>query len=210
MLPNTFPSLEEFEIKKSKPLLICDADEVIFDFMNSFEKYLEKKNLYFNWNSYALEGNIIDNNNNAVEKRLIKKIIDDFFLNNTFNMRLISGAKESLNRISKAYNIIILSNIPFRFYDKRLLSLKKNGFEYPFFANQGTKGKTIKFMSKKLNSVWFIDDSPYQIKSVKLEKAEVNTILYVNNTKLASLITQEKCWDYYSNHWKQNEKILLN
>ena len=65
-------------------------------------------------------------------------------------------------------------------------------------------------MSKKLNSVWFIDDSPYQIKSVKLEKAEVNTILYVNNTKLASLITQEKCWDYYSNHWKQNEKILLN
>ena len=43
--------------------------------MNSFERYLNSKNLYFNWESYALEGNILDEKNKKIDKTKISTII---------------------------------------------------------------------------------------------------------------------------------------
>ena len=62
------------------PLIVCDADEVIFDFMNSFETYLHTKGLYFNWKSYALEGKILNDKNQALSKNQITDIIHNFFI----------------------------------------------------------------------------------------------------------------------------------
>ena len=53
------PSLNSIKIQENKPTLICDADEVIFDFMNEFLIFFKKNKLSFNWASYALTGNII-------------------------------------------------------------------------------------------------------------------------------------------------------
>ena len=58
--PTTYPNIDISFLNNNKPLLVCDADEVIFDFMISFESYLNGQNLFFSWNSYALEGNILD------------------------------------------------------------------------------------------------------------------------------------------------------
>ena len=59
--------------------------------------------------------------------------------------------------------------------------------------------------------IWFIDDSPYQIKSVKLEEKNVNTILFVGNSKLEALIkSKNKYCDHFSNKWEDNIKTILN
>ena len=59
--------------------------------------------------------------------------------------------------------------------------------------------------------IWFIDDSPYQIKSVKLEEKNVNTILFVSNSKLEALIkSKNKYCDHFSNKWEDNIKTILN
>ena len=44
VLEKTFPVLNSIEILNSKPTLICDADEVIFDFMNELLIFLKKIN----------------------------------------------------------------------------------------------------------------------------------------------------------------------
>ena len=208
----TFPKLITYKIIKDKPLIVCDADEVIFDFMYSFEKYLHAKSLYFNWKSYALEGNILNDKNEALNRRQITDTINSFFMNKTESMSLVEGAVNSLQILSKKHNIIILSNIPFKFYEKRKVALKKCGINFPFFANTGPKGKAVKYLSDiHKGKIWFIDDSPYQIKSVKLEEKNVNTILFVGNSKLEALIkSKNEYCDHFSNKWEDNIKTILN
>ena len=212
MQPLTYPELISYKIKKDKPLIVCDADEVIFDFMYSFEKYLHAKSLYFNWKSYALEGNILNNKNEALNKSQITDTINNFFMHETESMSLVEGAANSLKILSKQNSIIILSNIPFKFYEKRRIALKKCGINFPFFANTGPKGKAVKYLSDiHKGKIWFIDDSPYQIKSVKLEEKNVNTILFVGNSKLEALIkSKNKYCDHFSNKWEDNIKTILN
>lgn len=211
MQPSTYPKINISDINQDKPLIVCDADEVIFDFMNSFERYLNSINLYFNWASYALEGNILNDKKKAIDKNHINEIINNFFKTNTVDMKLVKGAKQSLNKLSKYFNIIILSNIPFKFYEKRKSALNKHNLNFPFYANKGPKGKTIKYIAKIFKKdIWFIDDSPYQIKSVKIEEKRINTILFVGNSKLEALIKKKNISDYFSNAWKDNLKTILN
>ena len=63
---NTHPDIKKLVINNNKPLIVCDADEVIFDFMSTFEIFLKSNNLYFNWKSYALNGNILNKNKIAI------------------------------------------------------------------------------------------------------------------------------------------------
>ena len=210
MKPLTFPEISNFLFDINKPLIICDADQVIFDFMNTFEKHLYKNKLIFNWKSYALDGNILDDKGQAINNNQIKDIITDFFRQNTSSMELIKGAKNSLKILSKSFNIIILSNIPFEFYEKRKNALINHNLNFPFFANKGPKGVTVKFISKFFKeNIWFIDDSPYQIKSVKLAMSTISTILFVNNVKLVKLSPDKEYCDYFSKNWKNNLKIIL-
>ena len=104
MLPlNTHPNINISFLNNNKPLLVCDADEVIFDFMTSFESYLNDQNLFFSWKSYALEGNILDKYKKKIHKDFIKEIINDFFKANTGTMNLMNGAKKSLKKVAKKY-----------------------------------------------------------------------------------------------------------
>ena len=55
---DVIPQLNELSLNTSKPLLISDADEVILDFLGSFEKYLLTFNLKIDLSTYSLLGNI--------------------------------------------------------------------------------------------------------------------------------------------------------
>ena len=212
MLSKTvYPQLDTIRYNKVRPLIICDADEVIFNFMDEFINFLGKEELIFSWESYALSGNIIDKKGKQISDKVIKYLIKKFFSECTCNMKLIKGVKKSLIQLSNYFNILILSNIPFQHYGKRKLALKENKLDFPFIANIGEKGNTCFAILKMFKQkTWFIDDSPFQIYSVKKINPTISTILFVANKKLAKLIDKEKCWDYYSNSWKENKNILTN
>ena len=91
-----------------------------------------------------------------------------------------------------------------------LKALKKYELNFPFFSNNGPKGKALAYISKIYKGdIWFIDDSPYQIKSVKKEAKNINTILFIANKKLEALINNKNYGDFFSNSWKKNTKIIL-
>ena len=100
-MQTTLPSLNSLQIIKNKPTLICDADEVIFDFMNELITFLKSHKLFFKWDSYALTGNIVRKDRTALNENEVKKLLNSFFKNCTKNMQLINGAKSSLNRLQK-------------------------------------------------------------------------------------------------------------
>ena len=206
----TYPSIEELKLDSNKSTIICDADEVIFDFMHEFLMFLKKKKLFFNWKSYALTGNIFKDNNQSLDEIEVKELINNFFLNCAYEMKLVKGAFKTLNLLSKNFNIIILSNIPFEYYELRKKALIKNNLDFPFLANSGEKGDaSYKIFNILGNETWFIDDSPYQVYSVKTKEPKIKTILFIANDKLAKLITNKKKYDFYSTSWYENKKILL-
>ncbi len=179
--------------------------------MDSFVNFLANREYSFIWRSYALTGNIIDKFGDAISEKNVKKLINNFFKNCAENLKLVNGSKDSILKLAGFYNILILSNIPFQYYDLRLKALINNKLDFPFYANAGKKGKVCSYLYNKFKlPVWFIDDSPMQIDSASKEKCNINTILYIENKKLAKLVEYPKCWDYYTNTWKKNEKILLN
>ena len=61
-------------------------------------------------------------------------------------MQIDKWSKNSLNRISKVFNIIILSNIPFEYYKLRKAALIMNNLNFPFLQIKEKKTGLFHYM----------------------------------------------------------------
>ena len=199
-------------INNNLPLLISDADEVIFEFMESFEEYLLLNNMYFSYQSFKLNGNIYNKENNKpIDSDNIPVIISAFFHEYAIKMPLIKGAKSALEELSKVMNIIILSNIPKDYADNRIQCLKNNNMNYTFISNEGPKAircSELQKLTKK--KVFFIDDLPNQISSVTTNCNNITTIHFLQNKKLLKVIPTVNDCDFQTNNWKSVLKFIYN
>jgi len=201
----------KIHINKKLPLLICDADEVIFNFMDSFEEFLNKNDMYFSYTTFKLNGNILKKNNNkVVNSEQIPYIISNFFEQYTNKMPLIKDSKEVLNELSNLINIVILSNIPKSSSLSRINYLKRNNMHYTFISNEGPKNAKCLELQKLTNKqVFFIDDLPNQISSVSNSCKNIITIHFLQNKKLIKIIPEVKDCNYKVNNWKDVKNIIL-
>ena len=200
------------KINPNLPLLICDADEVIFEFMDTFENFLNSNNLYFSYESFKLNGNIKEiKNNKALESNKIASLIDNFFKKHTCTQKLVKGSKITLRELSKQISIVILTNMPNEYVTNRVKALENNGMFYDVIANKGGKGQICAELEKKTdNSVFFIDDSPNQIASVAYKTKNIFKIHFLQNPKLLKILPQVKESDYNTNDWRQIKEIILS
>ena len=198
-------------IDKDLPLLICDADEVIFNFMDSFDEFLNVNNMYFSYETFKLNGNILQKKNNIpVSSNEVPKIITNFFEHYTMKMPFIKNAKEVLKELSYRINIIILSNIPKASSLSRINYLKKNDMHYTFICNEGPKNIKCMELEKLTNkNIFFIDDLPSQITSVSNSCKNIITIHFLQNKKLIKIIPEVKDCNYKVNNWNDVKKIIL-
>ena len=198
-------------INKDLPLLICDADEVIFHFMDTFDYYLEKNDMYFSYETFKLNGNIKKKNtDHTLNSDEITKLISNFFKQHTLEMPLIKNAKEVLRELSKIVNIVILSNIPKSSSDDRIKCLKNHDMHYNFISNEGPKGIKCEELAKLTNKkVFFVDDLPNQISSVSNSCRNIITIHFLQNKKLIKILPEVKNCDYKVNNWQSIKDIIL-
>jgi hypothetical protein len=197
-------------INPNLPLLISDADEVIFEFMESFEEYLLSNDMYFSYKSFKLNGNIYKKKtNNPLDSASIPIIISDFFQEYAIKMPLIKGAKSALEKLSKIMNIVILSNIPQKYAADRIQCFKDNNMNYAFISNEGPKNIKCLELEKLTNKkVFFIDDLPNQIYSVSENCTNITTIHFLQNEKLLKLIPDIKDCDFKTDNWESVLKFI--
>ena len=198
-------------IDKDLPLLICDADEVIFNFMDSFDEFLYVNNMYFSYETFKLNGNILQKKNNIpISSNEVPRIITNFFEHYTMKMPFIKNAKEVLKELSYRINIIILSNIPKASSLNRINYLKQNDMHYTFICNEGPKNIKCMELEKLTNkNIFFIDDLPSQIASVSNSCKNIITIHFLQNKKLIKIIPEVKDCNYKVNNWNDVKKIIL-
>lgn len=187
---DVLPQLAEITVSTDRPLIITDADEVLFHFMEGLEVFLEQQALYFDWSSFALHGNIRrKKDKEPVEAKQIPALLNQFFEEHCHKLPVAPGASEHLKLLSKDAQIIVLSNVPPKYALQRRESLQKNDMDFPLIANIGSKGQVVKHLAENLKRpVFFIDDIPTNHSSVSKHANHVERVHFIADKRLASLL----------------------
>ncbi len=173
-----------------RPLIICDADEVLLRFLVGLEGYLERNGCYLDLTSFRIHGNIKhQSTREAVDNEGVTKLIADFFASDTRHLLPVDGAAEALRHLSNRAQIVILSNLPEASRDARIENLVEHGMPYPVIAGKGPKGPVVKeLLGDFRQTVVFIDDLPPNLTSVAAETPQVHRLHFIADPRLAKLL----------------------
>ncbi|VAW05784.1 hypothetical protein MNBD_ALPHA01-667 [hydrothermal vent metagenome] len=202
--------LKTIPLDSSRPVIISDADEVILHFANILSDYLNTRGMYVNFTSYSLEGNIkyLDSDK-PVDSRLFKGLIDDYFDKHVETQTMVEGATEHLANLSELCDIVILTNIPHNFADRRRRLLDRMGLGYPMISNSGPKGPILKAIRKKTpEKLIFIDDICHHHKSVAQYVPDALRIQFIADSQLNVMEKPSQHSHHRCHDWPHIEQII--
>jgi hypothetical protein len=184
----TQQQLNVLTFDSTRPLVICDVDEVVVHFTRSFEEFLHLRELRLEAASLALAGNIRQLTDNlAIKPEAVAGLIDDFFAERTRTLQPIEGAIEALLGFAQSANVVMLTNLPHFAKDDRVLNLSDHGINYPVITNSGPKGPAIKNLASRAKGpVIFVDDSPGFIQSAYDHAPHVHLIHFLQDERFAT------------------------
>ncbi len=177
-------------IRRARPLIVCDVDEVLAAFMAGFEPYLHEQALYFTWASYSLDGNIRRRDDDSpIAPAEVRRLVAAFFADHTETLAPVPGAAEALRALAGRAQIVILSNIPDAQRAARARWLARHGLAYPVVANSGSKGPAVAELAARAKApAFFIDDSPRHHRAVAELAGAVRRLHFVADPRLARLL----------------------
>lgn len=202
--------LAALELRRDRPLIVSDADEVLFAFMAGFERYLLSRELYFDWRSFALTGNIRRRDDDQpLAADQVPALLKDFFDTSTELLEPVPGAAAALAALAPRAQIVVLSNVPLAQRAARRRALASHGMDYPLIANVGGKGAAVRQMAARVAApVFFIDDIPHQHRSVRQAAAATFCLHFVADSRLAALLgTVEGC-DHCATDWPSLQAVI--
>ncbi len=202
--------LKNISLTSSRPLIISDADEVILHFSDLLSQYLLTQGMYVIFTSYNLEGNIkyIDSDK-PVDSELFKGLIEDYFENNVEKQPVVKGAIEHLGNLSEYCDIIILTNIPHAFADRRRTKLAQLGINYPMISSSGPKGPVLKAIRQRTDEkLIFIDDISHHHESVAKHVPETLRIQFIADKQLNKLEKQSAHSHHRCHDWPDIEHVI--
>lgn len=198
------------DLKRGQPIIVSDADEVLFAFMAGFENYLQSQEFTFRWDSYALQGNIRRAADDvAVEQEEVRRLLGGFFAERTEHLDAIPGAAPSLEKLSGRAQVVVLSNVPIRQRQARERALKARGMPYPLIANEGGKGRAVRALADVVQApVIFIDDIPSQHTSVRKAVEDAFCLHFVGDERLARFLDRAEHADHRADTWDEALPVI--
>lgn len=188
----------------TRPLLIVDADEVLLLFADGFAQFLAEKELYFDFASYELHGNVRRRSDNtALSETEVNQVLDEF--RDAFDsLAPVPGAVEAMNALSLLLDIVVLSNMTPSQAPPRLRNFSAIGFNLPLMINTGLKGPAVKALAQRAGRpVFFVDDLPHHLASVTEEAPDVVRIHLIGDERLKPLRPPAPHADLIADSWDQ-------
>jgi len=177
-------------IDPRRPLIICDADEVLVQFMRGLERFLGRHGYRLDLTSFRIHGNVRHKETGeTVRDEDVTRLISSFFASDTRILDPVPGAAMALQRLGHMAQIVVLSNLPDTARDARIENLTAHGMAYPVIAGSGPKGGIVARMIGDMKApVVFIDDLPPHHASVATTTPHVHRLHFVADPRLARLI----------------------
>lgn len=206
--PETKSLINNLQLDPHRPLIISDADEVIFElFMHMFE-YFEQQGYRFTGNQligFEIMDHFFHNQtNDIIDPDIFIKIITEFFATRGDHMPMVENAFENLMHLSKTCQIIILTNAPHDYREKRIEIYKTHGIDFPIITNIGNKLAAVSQIVKNHQSaVFFIDDSPEHHISIIEHIPHIKCIHFIGDKKYAELVSEVDEVHFKSTDWNE-------
>ncbi|HVP86225.1 MAG TPA: hypothetical protein VMS78_16005 [Rhizomicrobium sp.] len=187
-----------------RPLLIVDADEVLFMFVDGFMNFLESRGLYLDLTSYRLHGNVkTRGDDSVVENHHVTRLLEDFRAD-LDSLEAVEDAQHVLSGLSAEMDIVVLSNVSTSQAAPRLRNLAAAGFPYPLIANSGPKGPAVKTLSTRGgHPAFFVDDIPPHLASVAEQAPDVFRIHFIGDHRLKPLLPAADQADLRADTWRE-------
>lgn len=202
--------IDELHVQPDVPLILCDADEVLFQFLRGLEGHLEKEGYFLDLVSFALAGNIKHaESGEAVTRERVAELLAGFFASRTAHLEPVEGAAEALANLSHESQIVVLTNTPPERREMRAEALRKGGMPYPVIANKGPKGAAAAAIAEghKAPAV-FIDDIPPNIDAVLDAVPHAHGIHMVADPRLRPLIPKAPRATHRVDEWHEAEPLI--
>ena len=202
--------LAVLDLDPAKPLILCDADEVLLAFLAAFERFLHGGGYYYLWRSYALDGNVrLRTDDSEIPKNQVRALIEEFYAGHTATLAPVAGAAEALKRLSARADIIVLTNLWREHLAARQRQLADQGVPYPVISNNGAKGPAVAWFAERLQApLYFIDDSPRHHGSVARAAAQAVRIHFVAERRLSGLLGPAADCDYRTDTWPSARHVI--
>ncbi|MEE8370890.1 MAG: HAD family hydrolase [Sphingomonadales bacterium] len=182
--------IEKLSLVGDRPLIICDADEVLVQFVAPLEAFLNRQGCSLRLRSFALVGNVFDSKTGEeLDRERVFGLIDGFFTDCVADCLPVEGAVEALESLRGRAEIVILTNVPHHARQARQEVFAAQGMPYPLIANAGQKGPAVKALTAAREApVIFVDDIPFHHASVAEHAGSTHRIHFVADPRLQKLL----------------------
>ena len=207
--PDVLSQLDAIALDPARPLVICDADDVLFHFLGGFDAFLAERDFYFDWTRYSLDGTIhrqIDSTPLDVGKATA--LLHEFF-GHVEELEPIEGASQGLSSIARRAQVVIMTNIPADASEGRRRSLVRHAMDYPLVTNIGGKGPAVGHLATRTGGpTVFLDDLPRQHASVAKAAREVIRVHFVAEARIDALVGEASDCNHKATSWAAAEEIV--
>lgn len=151
-----------------RPLVICDVDDVVLEFLRPFEAYLAASGSRLLPRTFRLHGNIVSlETEAALQDHAVTQLIEDFFDAQERWQTPFAQAVETLHDLGRSSDVVFLTAMPPRYAAQRRRLLDQLELRFPMIATETPKGPVVKAMHRARSlPLAFIDDMAYNLHSV--------------------------------------------
>ncbi len=198
-------------LRPGRPLVIVDADEVLLRFVDGFDRFLRRQDLFLDLTSYRLHGNVKrTSDRTAVLDVEVSALLEEFRRDLDW-LEPVEGASETLAMLARQTDIVVLTNITPAQAQPRMRNLKALGLDFPLVANSGPKGPAVKHLANHAAAAtFFIDDIPQQLASSAECAPEVIRIHLIGDSRLKALLPPAALAHLYAEDWRAAGLFILD
>jgi hypothetical protein len=202
--------IDELSLDSNRPLLLCDADEVLFQFVRGLERHIETQGFHLDLISFSLFGNIKHAVSGEVASRdQVAGLLKGFFATQLPTLDPVPGAAKALAAIAEDAQVVVLTNTPPPRRADRAEALVRGGMPYPVIANEGAKGAAAGAIAGAHKApVVFIDDIPHNIDSVLEAVTHAKGIHFVADPRLRPMIPKAPSALHRVDEWPEAEPLI--
>lgn len=155
----------------SRPLIVCDCDEVLLHMVAPFRDWLaETQGVTFAMqsNNFA-EAMRWTASGETLPHAEIWRLLRAFFETEMHRQTAIAGAVEAVRELSTLAHVVVLTNLIDDHRDSRQRQLEDHGIAARVYTNQGPKGPALQAIIAEYqpSHTWFVDDLPQHHQSAR-------------------------------------------
>lgn len=207
--PETARQIDELSLSND-PLIVLDVDDVILEFIRPFPEYLRTRGFELKLESFGLNGNVTDlSSGQRVDNETVAQLVDAFFEVQHDWQKLAEDASETIARLSRASQVVLLTAMPHRYRQTRRTLLDQLDMRYPLLTTERAKGPAIKRLrGDHPRPVAFVDDMYYNLVSVRDTVVDAHLFHLMADNSVRALMPPIPQGITVVEHWKEaGEKI---